>query len=392
MKFVLLACITLPLFAKDITALANITFNNNPKIKELHKQIKAKEFDILNTANYKNPVVSIGVNDINLNDPIKRDIEAMQTQYINFSQEIVNSSKLHIKKNIEKYNQIILSSKLENEKNLILKKLYIYYFQYATLQDNIQLYKQQQNNILKIKDFHTNHINHKEAFQTMIQNDIMIENLQLQIIQSQEQIKQVLFEIKAISGESINSIESTDLPIFQNSVDKNHPLLTINQTKIQQAKEQTKLAQENKASDFTLNAGYYNRDSKDDYINLGIKIPLQIYSTEDNLVSKSLQNTQIMTHQLEQTKLNLEKKYNISYSKYTLADYSLKLLKKQNQYLIQEKEYINTKNKLSNILEILDLENKIIQNKILMNQQIKNKNIASAELSYLSSQLRINHE
>lgn len=392
MKFLLLVCITLPLFAKDIASLAKITFDNNPTIKELRNQIKAKNFDILNTSNYKNPVVSIGVNDISLDDPLKRDIEAMQTQYINFSQEITNSSKLHMKKNIEKYNQIILSSKLENEKNLIVKKLYIYYFQYTTLQNDIKLYKQQQNNLLQIKDFHTNHITHKEAFQTMIQNDFMIENLQLQIIQAQEQIKQILFEIKELSGESIDSIETVYIPTFQNSIATNHPLLTINQTKIQQAKAQTKLAQENKESDFTLSAGYYNRDSKDDYINLGVKIPLQIYSTEDNIVSQSLQNTQIMIHQLEQTKLYLEKTYNISYSRYTLANDSIRSLKKQNQYLIQEKEYINTKNKLSNILEILALENKIIQNKILTNQQIKNKNIASIELSYLSSQLRINHE
>lgn len=392
MKLLLLAFITLPLFAKDIISLANLAFQNNPNIKQLHNQIKAKNFDILNSTNFKNPVISLGINDINLNDPLKRDIEAMQTQYINFAQEITNSSKLDSKKNIEKYNQMILSFELENERNIILKKLYTYYFQYKTLQNNIQLYKKQQNNIKKIKDFHTNHINHQEAFQTMIQNDLMLENIQLQIIQAEEKIDLILFEITEITGENTDSIEVQMIPKFNTIIDTNHMLLSIAKTKISKAKEETNLAQKNQSSNVTFNAGYYSRDSKDDYINIGIKIPLQTYKTEENLVAKSMKNTQVAINQLEKIQLNLDKQYNIAFSKLTLANNSIKSLKKQNRYLLQEKEYISSKNKLSNILEILALENSIIKNAILMNQQIQNKNIASTQLSYLSSQLRINHE
>jgi len=392
MRFILLTLLPLSIFASDIHTLANIAYENNPQFKLLQNKIKSKDFDILNSTIENNPVLNLGITDINMNKPLQRDLEAMQTQFISISQKFTNNDKFNANKNIYTLEKKIVQTSIQHTKELILKQLYSYYFKYTKLQGDKKLLQEKIINIKQIQKFHNNHINHKQAYQSTIQNELSLENLQIRLLKIQQKIAVIFINISEITNKKILSISSNNKLIFKDIVAKNHSLLELAYLNIQKVQAKQNFMYAKTSSDFTLSAGYYQRDSRDDYINLGIKIPLQIHDTEDNLVKKYNFQIEEATNQLEvlQNKLNNTMKTNLSNIRFSIL--TLKSLDKIINLQNKELRLITNQNNINTLIKALQLKNKILDNKLEKNKQNYLYNLAKLELSYLSANLRINHE
>jgi len=390
MKVFLLLLLSISLFAENVTSLINKAYLNNPSIQSLTKQIETFNYDIENSTLYKNPVVTIGLNDINLSKPNKRNIEPMQTNYISISQEITNSDKLHYKKQIELSNKKIASLFLEEQKNKIFKTIYSYYFKYNQLAKKITLHQDKIKNIQKIQAYHTNHTEHKKAFQDILNNDLTIDKIKLQIIFNKEKQKQILIEISELVNEEVNSItlSSNNLPnSFTNTINT-HTLLEIEKEKLQKTSYKKDLSQENRSSDYTLSGGYYQRDELEDYVSIAIKIPLKFYGKEKNEFLKAKKEISIAQSKVDAITNTLNKKYKLELSKQRLAKQSIVYINRINEHLLKEKELITNKNNFNSLLEVLQVENKILNNQIQKTKYFKELQLANIELAYLTSRLK----
>ena len=388
MKALLLLIISISLYGVSIDKVIDTAYKNNPTIKKLQEQILSKDYDILNSDLYKNPVITIGVNDINLDEPKKRDLEAMQTNFISFSQEITWSDKLKLKTKIEHINKDIIKLLLKEEKNKIAKDIYNLYFIIEELNKKIQLNNKILQNTQKIKNYNNNQIQNTKAFQSSIQNDIIIDKTKLKIESYKELISQKYAQLLEITNKDISNISIKKHPKYkdQNSI-KKHLILQIQNTQIDKALNKKDLAIKNKTPNYTISGGYYNRDSFDDYINIALKFPINIYSKEKNQVSKSKKLINIEKNRYNELKNKLIKNYKISLSQYNLASKSIEFTKKIIKHLKKEKELISKQNYNTSILQILNLDNKILKNSIDLEKYKKNLFIAQTNLSYLTSNL-----
>lgn len=395
MRFFLSFIFTFSLYAQDINTLVLKAYQNNPTIQKLQNQIESTTHDIANSDLYKNPSVTIGLNDINLDEPDRRDIEAMQTNFISISQEITDSDKLNYKKQIELSNQKILQLTLNEQKNILAKNIYNYFIDYQQLEKRIQLNNQKIENIDKTKDYHTNHMQYTKAFQEILNNDLTIDKLQLQVIFDQEKQKQILIELSELINEPISNISFNNFTIPK-TVDtqiNEHTLLLIEKEKIQKATFAKKLADENQSSDYMISAGYYNRDSFDDYVSVALTIPLNIYGKEKNESLKARKNIDIAGNALTEVHNRLEKRYKLELSKKELAQKSLSYIDKINEHLLKQKDLIVNNTNFDSLLEVLMIENKILDNEILQIQYKKELENISVELAYLTSHFKeITHE
>jgi outer membrane protein TolC len=392
MRFIALVFLPLSIFASDILTLANIAYEKNPKLKLIQNQSNAKYFDIQNSTIEKNPTLGFGITDINLNEPLKRDLEPMQTHFITLSQTFTDGDKFEANKYLKLIENQIIKTKLNHEKELILKQLYKYYFEYEKLLLDKKLFQEKIKNIKDIQAFHNTHINHKQAYQTSIQNQLSLESLKLKLVEIEQKTELIFINISEIVNEKVDSISITSQLQFKETIKVKHPLLELGNLAIKEAEAKKILDESKTSSDYTLSAGYYQRKSRDDYINLGVKIPLQIYDREENLVKKSIIQIEEVKNNLSAIENKLYKSLQTNISNKKTNELFIKSLKKI--ITLQEKELalITNQNTMNTLLDSLSVKNKIIDNKLQINKHQYKLNLTKVELAYLSGFLRINHE
>lgn len=387
MKALLPFFITISLYATGIDTLIDSAYKNNPTIKKLELQISSSDYVIKNSDLYKNPVLTLGVNDINLDEPSKRDIEAMQASYITISQEFTNSSKLEQKTKIAVLNKEILTLLLKEQKSRISKEIYKIAYTIDELNKKIKLNEKKINNIKKIKNYHDNHIEHKKAFQVTLQNELMIDSLKLQIVSDKEMIEQLYANLSELTASLVKSIEVPKRVKYGVGVE-HHTLLMIEQLNIKKAQAKKSLAKENESSDYTLSGGYYKREGFDDYLNIALKIPLNIYSKESNDLQIAFKELDISKSRYEEQKNRLEKLYKIELSKNRVFKESIEYTLKIIEHLEKQKELIGNQNTRDSLIEILDMQNNIIENRIKIAAFEKQSLSSDVELAYLTSALK----
>ena len=130
-----LILVTLGLHSINAQSLENIlelVDKNNYFLKEKKSQINASKISVDLADTWQNPILGFGVNDINFDEPTSRDIEAMQTQFVSYSQVIPTNGKLESKKEIQQYllniNQIEFTNYKQKLKSQAMQYSYTIYY------------------------------------------------------------------------------------------------------------------------------------------------------------------------------------------------------------------------------------------------------------------------
>ncbi len=385
MKTITLLLITLStsIFSMSIDAAIKTAHQNNPIIVALQDELTAKSVDIKNSALYKNPILSFGFTDINLENPDQRDLEAMQTNYITIAQEITQNSKLNLKEKIEKLNYNILSLKIEDQKNLITKKINEISYKISEMITTIPLLKAKMKNLKLSNNYHSTHIKGSMTLQQTLQNNLQIDEISIKILNLEEKLAQQYIILEDIVTKEVKVLEYNGTSnILVNNNSNQHPLVHIKQLKLKKQTLFKQLKIEQKIPNYTLSGGYFQRDARDDYINLAIKIPLNIYGYENNNVQKAHSQIQKSTANIMLVKNKLHKQYKIEKSKLTIANRSVLITNNIIESLNQELNLISTQNSTGTITKSLKIKNKILNKRIALINYKKAQNIAKINISY----------
>jgi len=290
--------------AQSLESILELVDKNNSSLKEKQAFIDASKVNVELSNTWQNPILGFGVNDINLDEPTSRDIEAMQTQFISYSQVIPTNGKLQSQKEIKQYGLNIKQIEFNNYKQKLKSQAMQYSYTIYYENEKLEIVNRYIENLGKQKELmQLLYENGKIAQSKVVGLDLRIYKLKLKKQKLKYKISKIKLALENIVYSKVDTIELNnhinEMMINIDAVLEKHPLILIQKEKIKEQQEKTDLANKKKFSDVKLTVGYYNREKFDDYMSFNIAIPLSIQGREKLEVRKSKVNELAMQNSLE---------------------------------------------------------------------------------------------
>ena len=296
------------LSAVTIDELVKNTNENNYDLKSIDKSIEVANHQISLSKKWQNPTLSLGLNDLWLNDLSSRDKEAMQASFIGLSQVIPTGSKLEIKEKIAQKDRNIQILNLEDKKLELESKVYEYVYTILLLEKKYNLLESYEQNIKKLEALFTSLYKYQKVTQNEILNSqISALDIGLQKQNLKNMIDNSYLKLEQITYTKIDKIdENIDIKkINLLTINQEHPKFKTLEEMANKSKNMADLEAEKKIPDLMLNVAYFQRDSKfNDYVNVSVSFPLPIYDTENTARLQAKMNMNETKDRLEQLKHN----------------------------------------------------------------------------------------
>jgi outer membrane protein, heavy metal efflux system len=378
-------------YALSVDEIVHNTLNNNYDLKSLEKSIELANEQIKISKNWENPVLSFGINDIWFNDTFSRDREAMQAQFIGFSQVIPLGNKLDIRKEIAQKDKKIEILNLEDAKLKLQSKIYELSYNILVLEKKEKLLDSYELNIQKLEKLYVElskygKVKHNEILNTKVSFD----SLQLEKQSLRNMIENLYLKLEQVSYTKINNIDaSLDMNETKLELDtKNHPKILMQTELSNKYTDISKLENENKIPDVKVNVAYFQRNDRfNDYANVSLSIPLPIYKTEEiNSLKAKIQANKI-NDDISNIKQNfntevaiLQNDMNTSYKNYNLILNKILPLKQTVQKYLEAYNSFNQvkpQESIKNLNELITYELKALD-------ELQNYFIAKSKAIYFT--------
>lgn len=362
------------LSAVTIDELVKNTNENNYDLKSIDKSIEVANHQISLSKKWQNPTLSLGLNDLWLNDLSSRDKEAMQASFIGLSQVIPTGSKLEIKEKIAQKDRNIQILNLEDKKLELESKVYEYVYTILLLEKKYNLLESYEQNIKKLEALFTSLYKYQKVTQNEILNSqISALDIGLQKQNLKNMIDNSYLKLEQITYTKIDKIdENIDIKkINLLTINQEHPKFKTLEEMANKSKNMADLEAEKKIPDLMLNVAYFQRDSKfNDYVNVSVSFPLPIYDTENTARLQAKMNMNETKDRLEQLKHNfsmqseiLKNSLNSSYTNYNLIEEKIIPIKQKIQKNIETYnsfDKIKPQESIKNLNELISYETKAI--------------------------------
>jgi outer membrane protein, heavy metal efflux system len=362
------------LSAVTIDELVKNTNENNYDLKSIDKSIEVANHQILLSKKWQNPVLSLGLNDLWLNDLSSRDKEAMQASFIGLSQVIPTGSKLEIKEKIAQKDRNIQILNLEDKKLELESKVFEYVYTILLLERKYKLLESYEQNVKKLETLFTSLYKYQKVTQNEILNSqISALDISLQKQNLKNMIDNSYLKLEQITYTKIDKIdENIDIKkINLLTINQEHPKFKTLEEMANKSKNMADLEAEKKIPDMMLNVAYFQRDSKfNDYVNVSVSFPLPIYDTENTARLQAKMNMNETNDKLEQLKHNfsmqseiLKNSLNSSYTNYNLIEEKIIPIKEKIQTNIETYtsfDKIKPQESIKNLNELISYETKAI--------------------------------
>lgn len=366
--------------AQTIENIVNNTLNNNASLKAIESSIEASKEQIKLSHKWSNPIISFGATDIQFEDTLNRDKEAMQAQFVGITQTLPLGKKLEIEKDIA-INEYDISKYQFYDKQLQLKSsIYEYSYNIKLLEERFNLITEFISNNNKLHSLLTKLYEHDKATKIqIIENELLSKDLKLKSQNIKTLIQTMKYKLQELSYENIETIDFiTDLKKLNFKANiNNHPkILELEKTREKFIK-QSNLEKEKKYSDLKMSLTYFQRDKKfNDYMNLSFAIPLSVFDTENIKSAKAKFKSMETNHKIEDLKIrfltqikNLEQKINDSIVTFNIIHEEIlpkyyemqKILENYNSYNAYKN--FDTKSLIKNQNEIIKYKLKAIDEK-----------------------------
>ena len=374
-KILLCSSLTVCLLsAVTIDELVKNTNENNYDLKSIDKSIEVANHQISLSKKWQNPTLSLGLNDLWLNDLSSRDKEAMQASFIGLSQVIPTGSKLEIKEKIAQKDRNIQILNLEDKKLELESKVYEYVYTILLLEKKYNLLESYEQNIKKLEALFTSLYKYQKVTQNEILNSqISALDIGLQKQNLKNMIDNSYLKLEQITYTKIDKIdENIDIKkINLLTINQEHPKFKTLEEMANKSKNMADLEAEKKIPDLMLNVAYFQRDSKfNDYVNVSVSFPLPIYDTENTARLQAKMNMNETNDRLEQLKHNfsmqgeiLKNSLNSSYTNYYLIEEKIIPIKEKIQKNIETYnsfDKIKPQESIKNLNELISYETKAI--------------------------------
>ena len=355
----LLLCITFSLgLAEDIDTLIQKAYDNSFALKAMQQEVQIN-FESTKTADsWDNPMLSAGVTDVMLEDISNRSLEPMQTQFIVLSQTIPLGDKKGITKTISNDFTMLSKLQIEDRKAMIASKITHFAYQSIIIDERLKLIEEKRNNLKTIQKL-------QQAYQQSEENYLGAGVLLLQLENKQEVLKYekeaIKKQIEKFTVTPVSTIEASLSLDNLSYVDiEKHPKIELLKQKITLEKSKSSLAHAKKTPDLKVSGGYFQRDARDDYINLSLSLPLLVNGKEDTEVVKAKLSVLKSEEALKEVQNNFKKEIellvkSIDASEKNYNRYLNQLIPKQKKIT----KFIQRKNRIgkANLIQVTKSKN-----------------------------------
>ncbi|AXX93826.1 TolC family protein [Arcobacter ellisii] len=347
LKIILTSSLTLSLLsAISIDELVNSTFENSYDLKSVEKSIEVANHQISIAKKWQNPILSMGINDLWINDFSSRNKEAMQASFIGISQVIPTGDKLEIKEKIASKEKNIKFYDFEDKKLELESKINELVYNILLAEEKYRLLEKFEKNLEKLESLYGSLYKYQKATQNeIINSQISTVELKIQKQNLKNLIDNSYLKLEQITYTKIDKIDEkleikkVDL-LIENSSHPKFKSLEENSSKQQSIAE---LERAKKIPDVQVSLAYFQRDDKfTDYVNMAVSIPLPIYDTENVTRVQAKMSANETNDKLEQLKHNfdiqskiLKNNLNNAYENYNLIGQKIIPLKEKIQKNIE---------------------------------------------------------
>ena len=332
------------LVGSSINNIVEKSLQNNFDIKSIEKSIQIANYQIEQSKNWENPMISFKANNIMLNKNYLND----QKEYgIELSQAIPIGKKLELEESIAKKDKILQEQNLEDKKLEFESKIYLFSYSILIVENRLKLLNEYQKNLNRLEDLYRKlYLYNKVSLNEILNTQISKYDLQMQINELKTTRDNLYLNLEQISYEKIDKIDDSLIlkDINKQKIEEaliSHPKIQSLQTTSQKYKDTAQLEDAKKFSNITL-AVEYMQNKEQDYANLTVSMPLPIYNTENINKLKANLNVNETNNKLDNQIHNLKLQTNIYLN--NLEQY------KTNYKILQEK-IIPIKQKIQKLLE-----------------------------------------
>ena len=291
-------------FAQSIETLIQSAYKNNYTLKIMQKDININTQNLKNSDSWDNPVLSVGLTDLQLDHIDDRTLEPMQTQYITLSQKIPLANKKGILKDISKQKIKLSSLALDDKKAKISSDITLLAYQSVIIDEKLKLIKKRVANLKKMKKLT---LAYQEDADKSLMIDLKVLKLDSKVQTLESKQEEIIQKIQKFTVEPISNIDANlnfkSLPKID--LNNNSKLALVKQ-QIEIAKKRVTLMKAKRTPDLKVSGGYFQRDNRDDYLNLSFAMPLPIGDSEEVEVIKSQLEVNKMEYSLNNLLNNFE--------------------------------------------------------------------------------------
>ncbi len=368
MKLPTLLIIPLICFGAEFSEVFEKALKHSPTLQAKHERILASRETINSEVTYKNPIITIGANDLLLNENfLKRGSEPMQTQFIGITQEFETFGKLDLKEAILRADTLVLEYELEDLKLDLYKKTALSVERILTFNTIIDKLEQKKSNLVALLGYYENSISVVDGFKVVVEIQKKIFGVEDKILELKDKIESFKNEFKYLTNQDFTVVKSPEIAdeFFQEEIKKS-PKYKVFEVKTKQLELQRRVEERKKYSNISLNVSYNHREKFDDYLSVSASFALPAYGTEDAKVKK----TQHLISENIQTEENYMQKANMLFeNNHKQAEYLSTRVKNLDVMLEKYKE-LNAYDK-SNIKNSVMLEKNIENENLLLDLEIE---------------------
>ena len=381
MKIILLPIFTtLYLYSQTLQEVIDYSLQNNYQIQTLQEEFGIVDAQANIVGAWADPILKVGVNDIQAVRPLSRNIEAMQNQYVSLSQTIPLSNHLEIASNVEKEKLLVLEQKREVLSVNIafeVRKAFIE-AQYAKrslkiLDDYIAFLKRPLSLLVGLSAVEQNGVERyiktellQKSYQ--LQRESWLQNIQI----AKERLELIgNIYIDDFSDEvNLEDYSHRGVEELLSVLNRDNPQLKMQEALKNVATKDIELARAKEEADLTVTGGYYQRFDRNDYVSLSVSLPLYIHKKQENQTVQAMKRANIQNISYEQTRVQLEQELKITLHQLKSLKQELKILN-QTQSKI-EKLIANAKSELllgGSLLHYYELFTQRVNNQLAINKK-----------------------
>lgn len=297
MRFLLFALLlSVILDAKSLDEIIGHALQTHTSLVSIQERLSAVENEKSMSRNFSDPDIAFGINDIQFDNPAKRDLEAMQFTSVTFKQKIPYFGKRDAATNKAKAKEKVLQMSLEEAKSELKKEIRLTAYAIWEAQGRAKiLYKY-------IADT-SQSIALNEAYNLTSNSHIALMSAKLSLSRQKIEksvlnslIDSLFQKLSYLAGEKVESLaldlgvqKPKELFYYLQKVQADDAL-QVKKAQVELQKSQLQIAHLSQKIDPYVQAGYYYRQGHPDYtsITVGASIPLWGTQKEEEQIQRKL--------------------------------------------------------------------------------------------------------
>jgi len=334
--FIILA-LSLTLQAQTLQEVIDYSIQNNYQLQILEEesQIVSEQKEI--ESFWADPILKAGINDLQADKPLSRNVEAMQNQFVTYTQTIPLSNKLRVASEIEAEKQRVLEQRKEALKVNIafgIRKAFIDASNsektLTILDEYINFLHTPMNLLIALSAVERNSVD------KYIKTQLLQKSYQLQRENALQRVQIAKENIELIGNLKIDSFsdeveakgyEYSSLERLLAQIEAQNPSLFVATALKDVADKGVELAREKEQADITVTGGYYQRFDRNDYVSFSVAYPLfRTHGKQEKQKVQAMKRANIQELRYKQSKVQLEQGMKISLHELNALHQELEIL------------------------------------------------------------------